>query len=258
MSARGRPAAVPAGQRLHALDAARGLLALVVVARHVALALRLDALGVAADIAVAVFFAMSGYVLARAGAGPYLGFLLRRAVRLWPVYAVCLAAACLSQSGALPPVRELLWWPATLDTSRMADPPAWSLFVEAWVTPLLPLMFLVTRRGQFAAVAMVVAAALLMQAAPWSFPLLFFALGVALTAFPIDWPQRVPAPLRWLGKISYSLYLSHDVLLLALPLAVALPLILPVAWALWWAVERPSILWSRMVAPVPPPVRAKA
>jgi peptidoglycan/LPS O-acetylase OafA/YrhL len=63
------------------------------------------------------------------------------------------------------------------------------------------------------------------------------------------------APVQWLGKISYSLYLVHFPLL---ALAVrfwgpwggvaALPAIFAVAWLLWRLVERPSIQLSRWVA----------
>jgi peptidoglycan/LPS O-acetylase OafA/YrhL len=104
---------------------------------------------------------------------------------------------------------------------------------------------------------MVAVTAGLMRMFPWVFPVLFMAAGVAASTFPLRLPQDVPAPLLWLGRVSYSLYLSHAVVLAALgPLGVVL--VLPVAWALWWAVERPSILWSRRVGPALLPARAKA
>ncbi len=237
---------MPAAQRLHALDAARGVLAVVVVVHHVALFLGSDVLGMAGDAAVMCFFAMSGYVLARAHDGRYLAFLLRRQIRLWPVFAICLTAAYATH-GTLAPAGDLLWWPMTLDPVRMVDPPAWSLYAEVWATPLLPVMFWTARRGQAAALAMMVAGMALMLAVPATFPLLFMAAGVACTTLPIGWPQRVPAPLLWLGKVSYSLYLSHSVVLHAVGPALGVVLVLPVAWLVWWTVERPSIAWSRRV-----------
>ena len=64
-------------------------------------------------------------------------------------------------------------------------------------------------------------------------------------------------PLLWLGKISYSLYLVHLSVLLSLfyglgsllPLSAVILLVPPAsifaAWVFWWAVEQPSLAWSR-------------
>ena len=239
-------------KRLPFLDALRGVLALVVVASHAANCWGVRVLEPAASIAVGGFFAMSGYVLARAWDGDVLGFVARRIVRLWPVYAVCLVVAA-GMLGRLPTVAERVWWPAGRVASDgrwlvdlMPDPPAWSLYVEAWAALVLPLLFVVARTKAGAAVMLVVWVVLGVRVHMLA-PGLFFAAGVAATCWPVRWPEVRWRPVLWLGKVSFSLYLSHDVLLRSLGPWWGLALCLPVAWGLWWAVERPSIAWSRRV-----------
>jgi peptidoglycan/LPS O-acetylase OafA/YrhL len=254
-----------AGQRLHALDALRGVLALVVAASHVVKAhLGRDALALPASVAVVLFFVMSAYVLALAYDGRYLPFLVRRFVRLWPVYAACIVVGH-ALRGGLPSLAEALMWPGAIALGPgMVDPPAWTLYIEVAVTPLLPLLFWIVRRGRVAALAMVVAGVALAALDVRLFFLAFFAVGAAGAAFPLRWPQRMPAPLLWLGRISYSLYLSHAVVLSAAMLllgrsgiAPGALAMLPVAWLLWRFVERPSIAWSRVAGAWPLwPVRA--
>jgi peptidoglycan/LPS O-acetylase OafA/YrhL len=218
----------------------------VVVAHHVLASAGIGILQLPANAAVLIFFAMSGYVLARAYDGRPLVFLARRVVRLWPLYAVCITAGWLAVGG-WPPVADLAMWPPNPFAHRVVDLPAWSLYVEMWATPLLVPMFLAARAGRIASLAMVALAIGLTTMDPRCVVLVAFAVGVAATGWPIAWPQDVPAPLLWLGRVSYSLYLSHwVVLVVAGPVAGAL-LALPVAWGLWWSVERPSIAGSRMV-----------
>ena len=67
-------------------------------------------------------------------------------------------------------------------------------------------------------------------------------------------------PCQWLGKISYSMYLTHAIVIgaldallsaLSVPLPaqalIALVLSFLFAWIFWYWVERPSITWSHEV-----------
>jgi peptidoglycan/LPS O-acetylase OafA/YrhL len=126
--------------RIRAIDGLRGLLAVVVLAWHVC-----SPFGVAwmldlANVAVALFFVLSGYVLTRGWDGRYGVFLIRRFLRLWPVYALCLGAGYLI-AGVHPVWSEFFWYPLIGPNDKPAiDPPVWSLFLEAWTMPLMPLI----------------------------------------------------------------------------------------------------------------------
>ncbi len=72
--------------RIAALDGLRGVLAVVVVVRHVYVVAGIrNPLFWPSQVAVWAFFVMSAMVLVRAYDGHYFAFLARRAVRLWPV-----------------------------------------------------------------------------------------------------------------------------------------------------------------------------
>ena len=82
----------------------------------------------------------------------------------------------------------------------------------------------------------------------------YFVAGSYLARFSPRAAWLEAAPAQWLGKVSYSLYLSHWLVFAAAVRLVglwggvwALPLAFPVGWAVWAAVERPSILASRRV-----------
>jgi len=240
------------GGRIPALDSLRGVLALVVVVHHVLLRAGSAILQPAADFAILAFFLMSGLVLARAYDGRPLAFLVRRAVRLWPTYAVCTVAG-FAVLGRLPVLGEIFWLPPIpMQRLGVVNLPAWTLYIEAWATPLLLVFFWIARRGQRLAWLTAAGSCLLVVLHPRFFSIPVFAVGVALASVKIPWPERLPAWSLWLGKISFSLYISHWVVIGAVlrfggprlePLA--LPLSIGVAWVVWRWVERPSIAWSR-------------
>jgi peptidoglycan/LPS O-acetylase OafA/YrhL len=242
------------GSRIPALDSLRGVLALVVVVHHVLLLGGWPNLPASADVAVLAFFVMSGLVLARAYDGRPVAFLARRAVRLWPTYGVCMLASFVV--AGLPLSGGYLFWlpPLPLERLGIVNLPAWTLYVEVWATPVLVVLFWIAQRGQ--AIAWLTAAAfcLLVGLDQRLFALPLFAAGVALAGTKIPWPASLPGWSLWLGKISYSLYISHWVVLKAVlriggqeAAPVALPLALGVAWVVWRWVERPSISLSRRV-----------
>jgi len=149
----------------------------------------------------------------------------------------------------------LVWWPMPpFQEGAVFDPPAWSLFMEAWATLIFPVLFWVTLRGRIFGMALAGLSFALIYVEPRLFCVPFFAIGVAATGFAINWPRRAPGVLLWLGKISYSLYLTHALVMIVAVRAfgswgaiAVLPAVFGIAWLCWWAIERPSILLSRRV-----------
>jgi peptidoglycan/LPS O-acetylase OafA/YrhL len=241
--------------RVAALDGLRGLLAVVVLAWHVCEPFRVGWMLSFANVAVAAFFLMSGYVLTRGWDGRFGLFLARRFLRLWPVYALCLGTGYWI-AGAPPVWSEFFWYPYIgPNASPAIDPPVWSLCLEAYAMPLMPLIVWAgAASGLRAAACMAVAAALGLAVPQVSVVALFIA-GAFLAR--VEWRNRVLESFvpQWLGKVSYSLYLSH---FLVLALAVrafgpwggvaAVPVAFAVGWLVWLAVERPSIGLSRGLA----------
>lgn len=236
-------------ERLRSVDGLRGVLAVVVVVSHIA---GYGFMRAAALIAVMTFFGLSGYVLTRSWDGRFAVFLARRFARLWPLYALCtLIGFALAREA--PDFLELFWLRPLEYTHPLADPPAWSLLIEAQAMIFMP--FIVwTTRGKISVLVGAVAFAIFVRLdSRFAFGG-FFILGSYCSRW--DFRSRIfDAKLpQWLGKISYSLYLTHYLVLIvawrlfgAVGGVVALPIVFMVAWAVWRAVERPSIMLSRRI-----------
>jgi peptidoglycan/LPS O-acetylase OafA/YrhL len=249
-------AALLARGRIPALDGLRGVLAVFVVLHHVACFLWVGGLGEGiAHAVVCIFFAMSGLVLTRSYDGHLGAFLLRRLVRLWPLFAVCMLTEY-ALKGQQPVLDHLLFWPPF--QGYAAHPivvPAWSLFVEIWAAPVIPLV---------AEIAGSHVRCLALGAACAGFALVFppagylplFVLGGWLGRFRWRCAALESAPAQFLGKISYSLYLTHWVVLSGVYKAIgyplcgvaSLPLMIGVAHMAWRYIELPSVRLSRQVA----------
>jgi peptidoglycan/LPS O-acetylase OafA/YrhL len=243
-------------KRIHALDGLRGVLALVVVAHHVAMFCGSYALAPAGKYCVWAFFVMSGLVLSRSYDWNFGKFLIRRFLRLWPVYAVTMSAGCLVL-GRFPTLPDLSWYPWINGAPEVAmtepDPPAWSLCIEASAMLVMPLIAWFGVRPARVLLAPVVWLGLVGLDGRF-FWLAFFLAGAALSHVDFRSVFLEAPPAQWLGKISYSLYLSHwpllrlSVLLMGKPgLLLAIPLVFPFAWLVWRLVEQPSIRLSRRV-----------
>ena len=243
---------VAKGSRIAAVDGLRGMLALVVVAWHVAGPLGASWLLMPANLAVAMFFVLSGYVLTRGWNGRFGVFLARRFVRLWPVYALCLGAGCLI-AGIHPVWSEFFWYPIIdANTKPFIDPPIWSLFLEAWAMPFMPIIVWAGSGATMRAALCMFVLCLAALAAPEISVGALFVAGAFLARF--HYRSRFfesPIP-QWFGRISYSLYLTHWLVLALATRAygpwsaiAALPAVFVVGWLVWWGVERPSIWASR-------------
>src|SRR5947209_4709492 len=150
--------------RVASVDGLRGLLAAFVMFAHFVNAAGDGRYIGLANTCVMAFFVISGYVLTRGWRGSYFGFLVRRFVRLWPLFALCLAfGGWLSMNPA--PWSNYLWQPL-MGINRQApqDPVTWSLFIEAWAMPFMPLIIWIGRRP----VATLAAVAALVLAQLWS------------------------------------------------------------------------------------------
>jgi peptidoglycan/LPS O-acetylase OafA/YrhL len=246
------PAAV-ASARVASIDGLRGLLAVVVLAWHVCAPFGINWMLMPANFAVGLFFVLSSYVLTRSWEGRFGVFLARRAVRLWPVYALCLAAGYIIAS--VPPVwSEFLWYPLIGPNDEPSiNPPMWSLFLEVWAMPFMPLIvwssFDKIRGIMCAAAAMLVG----LIAPPVSF-LCLFVIGASFSHISFHNRLLEAAIPQWLGRISYSLYLSHALVLKVFVHAfgawggvLAIPAAFCIGWLIWWSVERPSIKLSRKI-----------
>lgn len=250
-----KPPIAGAPTRVAALDGLRGLLACVVLAWHVCTPFGVGWLLQAANLAVALFFVISGYALTRAWDGRMGVFAVRRVSRLWPVFAVCLAAGY-AVAGVPPVWSEFFWFPYMGANSKpQIDPPVWSLFLEAWAIPFMPLIIWAGGGKLVRVLACIGAGLAVVVVSGGDLRLLMFPLFFAGSYLArVDIKNRLLESTipQWLGKISYSLYLSH---FMVLTLAVrafgrwggvwAAPAALLVGWLVWRFVEHPSIRLSR-------------
>jgi len=243
------------GRHNRTLDGLRGCFALVVVAEHVRAAYFLNnnwglVINTAAQLAVLGFFVLSGLVLTRAWKGHYGHFLLRRFVRLWPLYALMLAAGYALAHRA-PAWSEFLWWPILSATHPIhINDPAWSLCVEAWAMLAMPIFVWAGRGSLIRALAAAVVFSLAGRAIDANFVFgVFFIAGAFLSRYEFHWAKLETPIFQWFGRISYPLYLSHWLVLRYMPAAIPVRVLacFVVAWALTMTVERWSIQGSRAV-----------
>ena len=239
--------------RIPTLDGVRGVLALIVMLVHVAAFTHPSGILILSQIPVALFFVLSGWVLTRAWDGRFGVFLARRVVRLWPVYGLSLVAGY-ALAWRHPQWQEFAWIPWPAYDGAVINGPVWSLYIEAWAAWFMPLIAWAGRgpvnRALLVAVGFIVAS-------QFFAPLLFgalFVLGAALSGQAPAWAFFETRAVQFLGQVSYSLYLSHWMLLKAASIYLgpfwvpaAGVAALPLAWVVWWAVENPSIHLSRRI-----------
>lgn len=238
-----------AAYRNHTLDGIRGCLALAVMLNHVLQACGSKVLFLPAGIAVWIFFALSACVLTRSWDGRYLQFLVRRFVRLWPMYALGLGLGSLLL-GVAPSAQQLFWLHlANAENAPVADPPSWSLAIEAWAMLAMPLIAWVGR-ASFAWLVIAFLGSFILAAFN-SFALFawFFFAGAWVSRFDLRlgvFEMKLP---QWLGRISYPLYLIHVPIIwyIHLPLFVSVPLAFAAAEILARTVEAWSIRASRAI-----------
>jgi peptidoglycan/LPS O-acetylase OafA/YrhL len=231
----------------------RGVLALIVMGVHVCAFAAPGPILLLSQIPVGLFFLLSGIVLTRSWDGRLLPFLAKRAIRLWPVYAITLAAGLLI--ARQPPVwLEFVWIPWPRYDGATVNGPIWSLIIEAWAAPFMPLIAWSGRGSMLRMLGCVLVTFAAGRVFPPALFGILFILGAALSG--VTFRARLlegPVPL-WLGRVSYSLYLSHWLVLKACSqafgtpgLVLAVPLALLIAEVLCRWVEIPSIALSRRV-----------
>jgi peptidoglycan/LPS O-acetylase OafA/YrhL len=184
---------------------------------------------------------VTGYVLPPI---PYAALLGRRVRRLLPLHvAATLAGAAVLCAPWAIAWRETLFAYGLRPTINGPD---WSLRVELLATLLWPLITY-AGRGTVALAALMGLSVLGARYWPDLIGLPFFALGINLRAKGAvlsEYRLLMTDRVQLLGRISFSLYLTHWLVLSALGPWGALA-VLPVAWAAYHLIEVPSLAWSR-------------
>ena len=149
--------------------------------------------------AVVTFFLLSGFVLALQLRGSehlsYTSFILRRILRIWPAYAAVIILAFATAHCTETPVDAGPHiGPPTMPTGKdlaqnllmsgnpyAIDPPAWSLYVEARLSVIFPLMYLcvVRLRMAWAIFLATVLSALLSRPVHWDLPRILLSFAEA-------------------------------------------------------------------------------
>jgi peptidoglycan/LPS O-acetylase OafA/YrhL len=166
-------------QRYLTLDGLRGVAAVIVVCFHMGY-MRWMPTPAFGYLAVDIFFALSGFVLAQANDERFAGgltaphFMIRRTIRLLPLYLTVLLPNIalelrnyLSSQTLTMATFNLLLLPSPFYKETSAglfpnDPPAWSLFFEFWIANLLYALFWTfLSRGKLWAIVIVSAAGII-------------------------------------------------------------------------------------------------
>ena len=189
-----------------------------------------EALNLAADGAVSAFFVMSGL-----GAEP----------ELWRALYVIPNSTLGSASAGVRPVS--IGW-----LRHLAGDPL--LCVEVWAMPFMPLIAWFGR-GSIARVILIVPIWWLLRTDSHLYWLWLFMLGGVLSRLTPVCPPLESAVPQWLGRVSYSLYLSHWPVMLMLlgvfgrvGIVCGMPSVVGVDWLVWKYLERASIALSRQVS----------
>jgi peptidoglycan/LPS O-acetylase OafA/YrhL len=206
-----------------------------------------------ASIAVGLFFVMSGYVLTPSWNGDYAAFLVRRFLRLWPVYAACLAAGSLILGVRLA-WTDFAFYPIFPPVAAVhADLPVWSLHIEMWAMLAMPFIVWSGKSLPRTVIGALVFAVLGQYEMRFANGALF-VLGSYLSRYHFDFAPLNGRVAQWLGRISYSLYLTHWIVLKACALwfpaavYVEIPIAFVVSYLVCVTIERASISLSRQAS----------
>lgn len=236
--------------RLPALDGVRGLLAFFVAFAHYEHSCGNNAFIPAARIAVIGFFLLSSYVLTVAWDGNFVTFLGKQFLRLWPTYAVAIAWATYLSGGSTWWC-DFFWFPY----GHFASTVVWSLYIEVYANLAMPLILVCAQTPVTALLSCLFLIVAGKNIGIASFGV-YFIIGSFAARYPVDIAILRSALCRWLGKISYSLYLTHPLVILLCKYRlgglywpwIALPACLAVAVLFWNTIERPSLWASRVFA----------